>query len=275
MKNIFSMIIGFVVLYSGCSYKYSNLQSSSDSVYHIKDNIDLAGIPQWEKERMVFSNRLGFNTIEAGREVIVSLVYEPTLKDMILPGDVILQLNSNKVLSKSSYVKILDSLDIELVCTIKIKKGNNVSSINIRPGKNYYESSLYSEIERLLLGNKIAITVVSSSNSGSCADNPEADKNDIAAVYESHLLQIFKADDKFSLVDRALIDKILAEQKLSLSGAIDEKTRVEIGKVTGVTHIIFLTICRYSDGFGCTEKIIELKTGKILVSNSYTRPYGK
>lgn len=42
----------------------------------------------------------------------------------------------------------------------------------------------------------------------------------------------------FRLVDRANIDKILQEQNLGLSGVVDEKTAVEVGKILGASAYI-------------------------------------
>jgi len=47
---------------------------------------------------------------------------------------------------------------------------------------------------------------------------------------------------KFEVIERKLLDKIIEEQKISMSGMIDESSAVELGRVLGVDAIASGTI---------------------------------
>ncbi len=99
----------------------------------------------------------------------------------------------------------------------------------------------------------------------------------------------------FSLIERNQIDKILQEQGLSVSGAIDESQAAQIGKLLGVDAIVFGTLAynhndetytrthEKKDGTKVTTyyrnrtlnasasmKIVSIETGEILATTSQT-----
>lgn len=108
----------------------------------------------------------------------------------------------------------------------------------------------------------------------------------------------------FNVIERAALKKIVKEQSLHLTGVVDEKTAVTVGKLAGAEGMVFGTVTqnstedsRYSakrsecvskdkdgnctkqreDKVGCTKrnayftfvpKVISVSTGQILVSQS-------
>jgi hypothetical protein len=57
-------------------------------------------------------------------------------------------------------------------------------------------------------------------------------------VYAKHFLDVFSEVPKFTIVSRSQLEKVFAEQKLSLTGAIQEG--IQIGKILGATHILVI-----------------------------------
>lgn len=84
---------------------------------------------------------------------------------------------------------------------------------------------------------------------------------------------------KFDVIERTQIEKVLEEQKLGMSGVIDESTAVEVGKILGAEYVVFGVVTSATqqnvDKFAYMLVVIEVAidirvvdavTGKILVA---------
>ncbi len=69
----------------------------------------------------------------------------------------------------------------------------------------------------------------------------------IEAFRSSVIAEVAKLDNSaIRVVDRQNLDKIIEEQKLSLSGMIDESSAVELGKILGVKALMIIQIVGYN-----------------------------
>ena len=86
---------------------------------------------------------------------------------------------------------------------------------------------------------------------------------------------------KFDLIERTKINNLINEQKLGMSGMIDESTAAEMGKILGAEYVVFGTVTSATqqnyDKFGYELVVIEVvidvravetTTGKILLAES-------
>ncbi len=116
---------------------------------------------------------------------------------------------------------------------------------------------------------------------------------DVRDAFTQQLL----ATGRFEVVDRQSLDKILEEQKLGISGLIDEQSAPQLGKLLGASALIFGRITTdqfrqelrkekpYKDkkgkthqrqtrlgqyDFGVFIKIVDVQTGKIIFSKEIT-----
>ncbi len=84
---------------------------------------------------------------------------------------------------------------------------------------------------------------------------------------------------KFDIIERTKIEKLINEQKLGISGMIDESTAAEMGKILGAEYVVFGTVTSATqqnfDKFGYELVVIEVvidvravetTTGKILLA---------
>jgi len=71
-------------------------------------------------------------------------------------------------------------------------------------------------------------------------------------------------NSKFKLVERAQLEKILAEQKLGLSGAIDSGTAAKVGKLLGARLAMLGSVSRFGRSYQITAKIVDIETAQIL-----------
>lgn len=73
---------------------------------------------------------------------------------------------------------------------------------------------------------------------------------------------------RFDVVERALLEKIIGEHKLSLSGVIDEQTASEMGKLLGVKVIISGSVLKLHNVLEVNSRIIDVETGSIIAAEN-------
>ena len=69
---------------------------------------------------------------------------------------------------------------------------------------------------------------------------------------------------KFEVIERRLLNKVLSEQKLSLSDLIDPDSIVDLGKILGVDAIVSGTITDLGKSLKVNARIISTETGSVF-----------
>ena len=69
---------------------------------------------------------------------------------------------------------------------------------------------------------------------------------------------------KFKVIERQLLNKILSEQKLSLTGMIDQTSAQRLGKLLGVDAIASGTVTDLGKSFRVNARLIDTSTGEIF-----------
>lgn len=80
---------------------------------------------------------------------------------------------------------------------------------------------------------------------------------------------------KFEIIERQLLDKILAEQKLSASGLLDEQTAQKIGMTLGVEALTTGTVSDLGASIKVNARLIAPRTGAVFAVASVTVPVDK
>lgn len=75
---------------------------------------------------------------------------------------------------------------------------------------------------------------------------------------------------KFQIQERLLVNKILEEQNLVLSGVIDSKQAVEIGQLYGVDALVTGAVMKVGSSISVTGRMINVQNGEVLKSASIT-----
>jgi len=70
--------------------------------------------------------------------------------------------------------------------------------------------------------------------------------------------------NRFKVIERAQLEKILAEQKLGLSGVIDASTAAQIGKGIGVDGVIYGSLTRGGEAVSIDARLIDTETAAII-----------
>ncbi len=73
---------------------------------------------------------------------------------------------------------------------------------------------------------------------------------------------------RFEVIERGLIKKLLEEQKLSMSGVVDETTATKIGKFLGVKIVISGSVMKLQNIFEINARIIDVETASIIAAEN-------
>jgi len=80
---------------------------------------------------------------------------------------------------------------------------------------------------------------------------------------EELITRLYKTN-RFEVVERELLNKIIEEQKLSLSGMVDPQSAKEIGKILGVDAIVSGTVTDLGNSLKINARIISASSGEIF-----------
>lgn len=80
------------------------------------------------------------------------------------------------------------------------------------------------------------------------------------------LTTVFVNLNRFKVIERAQLEKILAEQKLGLSGVIDAATAAEIGKGIGVDAVVCGSISHSGNTASIDARLVDTETAAIITA---------
>jgi len=88
-------------------------------------------------------------------------------------------------------------------------------------------------------------------------------------IAEELITRIFTTG-KFDVVERNLLQKVLEEQELGMTGYIDQKTAISIGQILGVDAIITGSITDLGKNVKINARLISTETGSVFAVASVT-----
>jgi TolB-like protein len=96
--------------------------------------------------------------------------------------------------------------------------------------------------------------------------------NDLGETVLDKMITAFVNMNRFRVVERAQLEKILQEQQLGMTGAIDVSTAAEIGKANGVDGIVLGTVTRDQAGaLTIDARMVDTETASIITArDAYT-----
>ena len=98
--------------------------------------------------------------------------------------------------------------------------------------------------------------------------NARTEQTRLGQTLTEMLITALIQDDKFSVMERVQLEKILTEQSLGQSGAIDAETAVEVGKLSGLEAVVIGSISQLKTAIEADARLIEVETGKALAAAS-------
>lgn len=131
-----------------------------------------------------------------------------------------------------------------------------------------YESQLRTLAERL-----IAQVEPTGQKSGTVLDftDLQGQGTELGRFFAQELSdQLVSATKTFSLIDRANLQYLLRENKLSMDGLINPATTRKLGNMIGVDTVIFGTVTPIGNSLRISARGVAVETGKIVASHSVT-----
>ena len=76
--------------------------------------------------------------------------------------------------------------------------------------------------------------------------------------------------EKFDVLERSDMEKLLDEQKFQYSGCVDTQCVVDIGKILGAKHMVIGSISKIGNSYSIDARMISVETSKAVKSAQYT-----
>jgi len=133
------------------------------------------------------------------------------------------------------------------------------------PGQAVYSYSLDSQLDNL--SNQIVDSLTQKQKSKiAVIEFSDLDGNitEFGKYLSEELITRLFLTDKFYVVERSLLNKILEEHKFNLSGLVDENTIKELGKLLGVDAIASGSITDLGDYVKVNARLISTETGSVF-----------
>lgn len=91
---------------------------------------------------------------------------------------------------------------------------------------------------------------------------------DMGAIVAEWFITALVRTGRFDVIERALLKKILEEQKLGLSGVVDADSASRVGKLLGVKTIISGSVMRVEGIVEVNARIIDVESGSIIAAEN-------
>ena len=72
--------------------------------------------------------------------------------------------------------------------------------------------------------------------------------------------------DRFNVMERVQLEKILKEQSLNQTGIIDAETAIEVGKLSGLEGVVVGSLSQLKSSIEAGARLIEVETGRALTA---------
>jgi len=92
--------------------------------------------------------------------------------------------------------------------------------------------------------------------------------SDMGNIVAEWLITALVKAGRFEVVERRLLQKILEEQKLVMTGIVDENSATELGKLLGVKIIISGSVMRFQNVMEVNARIIDVESASIITAES-------
>ena len=90
--------------------------------------------------------------------------------------------------------------------------------------------------------------------------------SDMGKIVSEWLITAFVQNGRFDVIERGLLNKILEEQKLVMTGIVDENSATAIGKLLGVKVIITGSVMKYQNILEVNARIIDVEKASIIAA---------
>ncbi len=94
------------------------------------------------------------------------------------------------------------------------------------------------------------------------------DNKDMGTIVAEWFTTAMVREGRFDVVERRMLEKILGEQKLAMSGIVDATSATQIGKLLGVKVIISGSVMKFKDVTEINARIIDVESASIIAAEN-------
>ncbi len=92
--------------------------------------------------------------------------------------------------------------------------------------------------------------------------------NDMGKIVAEWLITALVKEGRFDVIERRLLEKVLAEQKMHASGLVDESSATRLGKVLGAKIVITGSVMQFQNVMEVNARIIEVESSSIVAAEN-------
>ncbi len=94
------------------------------------------------------------------------------------------------------------------------------------------------------------------------------DNKDMGTIVAEWFITAMVREGRFDVVERRMLEKILGEQKLAMSGIVDAESATQIGKLLGVKVIITGSVMKLREVTEINARIIDVESASIIAAEN-------
>ena len=94
------------------------------------------------------------------------------------------------------------------------------------------------------------------------------ENKDMGTIVAEWFITAMVREGRFDVVERRLLEKVLSEQQLAMSGVVDASSATEIGKLLGVKVIITGSVMKLRDVTEINARIIDVESASIIAAEN-------
>jgi len=168
---------------------------------------------------------------------------------------------SDQEMTRQHAADALDELDREIARKEgRVYEKQGSQSIGVQSKETYSsQNTTGMDSERRSSGAPMVIAIGDFVNS-------EGNVSKLGRYAVDKLAPYFARSKQFSVMERAMIDKVLQEQKFQVSAFVDEESTQEFGKLVGAETIISGSIAELNNAYYFNAKAIGVATGNLLAA---------
>ncbi|MFA6564191.1 MAG: PDZ domain-containing protein [Verrucomicrobiia bacterium] len=229
------------------------------------------------REGFVRRRQIGFNTQQrpdGKMEVVVITKGRGADKAGVQIGDIVVAIGGLPIKKRIDLLDSVRSRSVGERVPMTIIRNGEQMDLNVELGFSDMEEPIYALYRLLYEEKKVGLAVMGAEIINALLTDRVAleqwakgIKSNLIGKWESRCLKALSREKEFSLVDRQAVEQILKELNFGQSGMVSEKFRATIGKTLGATHLLTLEFSRFRDADVEKQRLIEIETGKVLVSS--------
>lgn len=96
----------------------------------------------------------------------------------------------------------------------------------------------------------------------------QSENADLGKIVAEWFITALVQEGRFDVIERRLLDKVLDEQKIGISGIVDEGSASKIGKVLGAKIVITGTILEFQKIVEVNARIVDVESSSIIAAEN-------